>query len=113
MEAGRRSKVFFYSVGSALYNGLIGHLRRLYPYAYPSKEFDGVERPKQEYLSLSRNWADEFSTCVTEVNLLHRMACNGSITEIKMLERMPIEEYASTINAWKYELHLKQKSVKV
>ncbi len=50
---------------------------------------------------------------MTEVNLMHRMLCNGSLTEIKMLEKMGIEEYASTVNAWKYELHLKQKSVKV
>jgi hypothetical protein len=45
---------------------------------------------------------------MTEINVLHRMVCNGVLSEIKTLERMKIDEYASTLNAWKYELHLKQ-----
>jgi hypothetical protein len=44
---------------------------------------------------------------MNEVNVLHRIVCNGVLSEIKILEALTIDEYASTLNAWKYELHLK------
>jgi hypothetical protein len=44
---------------------------------------------------------------MNEVNVLHRIVCGGVLSEMKLLERMSIDEYASTMNAWKYELHLK------
>ena len=40
------------------------------------------------------------------------MICGGVLSEIRLLESMHIEEYASTLNAWKHELALKQDAVK-
>jgi len=34
------------------------------------------------------------------------------LSEIDLLEKKPIEEYAQAIDAYKYELHLKEKSAK-
>lgn len=40
------------------------------------------------------------------------MMCNGVQTEIDHLTSRGIEDYAARVNAWKYELHLKQESAK-
>lgn len=49
---------------------------------------------------------------MNEVNVLHRMVCNGVVSEMRLLESLSIDEYSATLNAWKYELHLKQNAVK-
>jgi hypothetical protein len=104
--------VFFYRKSSQVYYRLIGHLRRCYPYGYGDEKFNGVEKPKRKYLSLSINWADEYLNNLRNIKLLHRFICNGVLSEIDLLEKKPIEEYAQAIDAYKYELHLKEKSAK-
>lgn len=49
---------------------------------------------------------------VNDVNYLHRVVCNGVQSEIDHLVSKGCEDYASRINAWKYELHLKQEATK-